>query len=895
VQQIVQLNSGQLVGMIEMILDVPSLLTLKVDVEGSVVLLPVDALQEVLRDDEDLLWNVMYETLTEISRISMFIQAAPFPKMIPEDLPDLELDDSVISVERKPSVVELQNLKEPVEILDFVFGVKQLDEDELREFRVITLGEDSPLYDKGARAVAFWILLEGELDLPAVFLSTINGASIVGELGLLTRQDRSRDVRTISRCRLLRVSRVGLGILVQKDNEVMWRLARPALSNVVSLLSQITVGFEHRVIKSGMELYRAGEPSENLYILINGRLRIVDDQERFRHDVSKPGESVGEMSLLAGTCHSHSSFAVRDSELLVLNRVAFQAVLEEDPQQYVKNLFRMVQERTTSSGSKFGHKPNLTKTVAIMSASPDVHVDTFTEGLFGAIHAQGHSVRLITGEMIESRFPTVKKVEDMLFSRGISYYVHNQEENYEYVLCLADLSSQSVWTRWILRQVDLILLVGYCDEDPKPTLEVELGLYNEEASYRPEVQLVLVHPDNKSRPKDTHLWLEERKVSRHHHLVVDRAADFQRLARVITGNAVGLVLSGGGARGIAHLGAIRALFESGVPIDMVCGTSMGSQVAGLLALEHSLPEVHQCLETFYLRGYFRAIFWDLTFPLVSFMTGEAFSNRMIRLFGGTETQVEDTWLPYFAVSTNLTTRTAHIHTRGPLWEAGRAASSLPLLFPPVICDAGVLMDGGLINNVPVDVARDHGCDIIIAIDVSSPGQLPEMPHSTHMSGWWLLFQRLTGGQVYSSAMEMLLYLTQMVDEATRSERLDDADVSIRPEVSGFGMLDFGQEIQLQLVQRGHSATLAALQKIKNDSPHVWNKLVNQVNYHPSVFAHHVIRQSNVWRRIATGLIVFMGGLASFYFRKPLGRFYEKLAKYLSIFAWGDWLDSNMRF
>ncbi len=240
------------------------------------------------------------------------------------------------------------------------------------------------------------------------------------------------------------------------------------------------------------------------------------------------------MSLLAGTHHTHNCFAVRDTEVLVLNREAFNAVLDVDPQSYVKNLFKTVQDRSTSSGSKFGNKPNLTKTVAIVSTSPDVHVDTFTERLFGAIHAQGSSVRLITGEMIGSRFPAVKRVDDMLFSRGISYYIHNQEEHYEYLLCLCDHNSRSVWTRWVLRQVDLVLVVGYTDENPAPSIELQLGLYEGESIYRPEVHLVLVHPHAHDLPRNTARWLNDRKVARHHHVVVDRAADFQRLARIIT-------------------------------------------------------------------------------------------------------------------------------------------------------------------------------------------------------------------------------------------------------------------------------------------------------------------------------------------------------------------------
>jgi CRP-like cAMP-binding protein len=376
-QRVVQLGSGQVFGFIEMILGVPSMLTLSMESEGTVLMLPIDHFISVMKADETLLWNVMYETLTEISRIALFIQATPFPKeAASEPLPALEPEAPVSSGvaaavlgQKQQQVVPGAALNvnmEPAEIIERVFGVKLVGPDDLREFRIITLAPNSPLYDKGSRAVALWVMLEGELDLPEALHARVNGARIVGEMGLLTRQDRSRHVRTVSRCVLLRVSLSGLHLLVSKDIEVMWKLARPALANVVTLLSQIHVGFEHRLIKSGKQLYRAGEPSESLYILINGRLRIADAGNNFRHDVSKPGESVAEMSLLSGTTHQHNCYAVRDTELLVLNRDAFNAVLEEDPQEYVRNLFKTLQERSTSAGSKYGNKPNRIKTVAIM-------------------------------------------------------------------------------------------------------------------------------------------------------------------------------------------------------------------------------------------------------------------------------------------------------------------------------------------------------------------------------------------------------------------------------------------------------------------------------------------------------------------------------------------------
>lgn len=869
-QRIVQLAAGQVFGFIEMILGVPSLLTLTMESEGTVLMLPMDLFQNLLRSDETLLWNVMYETLTEIARISLFIQAAPFPKNIPEALPDLEPAND------QASKAPISSNMSASQIIERIFGVTSLTVEEIRELRVITLGKGAPLYEKGSRAVAFWLLLEGDLDLPESLVSRVNGVRVIGEMGLLTRQDRARDVHTLSRCVLLRVSLAGLQMLVRKDNEVMWKLARPALSNVVSLLAQITVGFEHRIIKPGKQLYSVGQPSEHLYVLINGRLRILDPEGKFKHDISKPGEMVGEMSLLDGSHHTHSVVAVRDTELLVLDRDAFQAVLEQDPQTSVKNLFRTLNDRMTLAGSKFGHKPTRTKTVAILSTSALSHVDHFTELLFGAIQGYGHSVRLITGEMIRARFPAVKKVEDMLFSRGISYYVHNQEDHYDYVLCLADNSSKSVWTRWILRQVDLILVVGYCDDSPMPSLERDLGLYEGDNPHRPEVQLVVLHSSKEVLPSGTKRWLKHRKVARHHHLAIDHVTDFQRLARVIIGKSVGLVLSGGGARGVAHLGVIRALMESGVPIDLVCGTSMGSQMAGMLALEFSLPKIAQKLEEFYVRGYYRAIFWDLTLPIVSFMTGEAFGNRLKRLFGGEDICVEDAWLPYFAVSTNLSTRSAHVHDKGPLWMAARAASGLPILFPPVVTDEGVFMDGGLINNIPVDMARRAGCDIIIAVDVSTPGNLARTPNCTHMSGWKTFFNKITRGVAYSSAMELLLYLTQMVDEATRSDRQREADVVIRPEVEGFAMLEWSAESQLLLVQRGHSAALASLQNLKNELPHVWNTVANAVTYAPEHYAQYAIRSNNQWRRITLALMVFLGVWAASIWRETLRKWFRRL-------------------
>jgi hypothetical protein len=255
----------------------------------------------------------------------------------------------------------------------------------------------------------------------------------------------------------------------------------------------------------------------------------------------------------------------------------------------------------------------------------------------------------------------------------------------------------------------MIMVVAYSDQDPTPTLERDLNLYRTSSSSHSrtssssssssstshnikaplaEMHLVLVHAPEQSCPVNTSQWLRFRsnKIKHHHHIKVDRIADFQRLGRVITGQTVGVVLSGGGARGeeqtktkekpkkhilwnldncwynvgLAHLGVLRGLMEMGVPIDAVGGTSMGSQIAGLIAqgwdvvivsmcivfwlgqsVELDIAEMMRRLEDFYVRGYFRALLWDISiFPYIALLTGEAFVNRLRRLLGRS-VEIED--------------------------------------------------------------------------------------------------------------------------------------------------------------------------------------------------------------------------------------------------------------
>ena len=196
--------------------------------------------------------------------------------------------------------------------------------------------------------------------------------------------------------------------------------------------------------------------------------------------------------------------------------------------------------------------------------------------------------------------------------------------------------------------------------------------------------------------------------------------DMARIARLMTGTAIGLVLGGGGARGCAHVGVIQALEESGIPIDMIGGTSMGAIIGGLYAKDPDrIYTQSKARRLFRLLGNKWRQALDLTYPRVSFFTGSAM-NEVVSAILGEYTQIEDLWLNYFAITTNITHSKMCVHRHGSLWRYVRASMSLVGFLPPICdTDGSYLVDGGYVNNLPADVMRSLGAKIIIAVDVGS--------------------------------------------------------------------------------------------------------------------------------------------------------------------------------
>lgn len=285
---------------------------------------------------------------------------------------------------------------------------------------------------------------------------------------------------------------------------------------------------------------------------------------------------------------------------------------------------------------------------------------------------------------------------------------------------------------------------------------------------------------------------------------------------------VGLALGSGAARGWAHLGVIRVLEQAGIRPDLVCGTSIGALVGAAYAAEE--------LDSFenWLRGL---SFADvLSFMDVSMNGGMIKGERLMEFFRRKfiDRPIGELAIPFAAVATSLDTGTEVWLREGSTLDAVRASIALPALFMPVAHEGRVLVDGGLVNPVPVSLARAMGADIVIAVDLNSnrlgrhrPGE-PEKPPG-EISEWKRKLQENLGAFMPERS-EAEPRLPSILDVITSSINImqvrisrsrmsgDPPDVIVSPRLAGLGLLDFHRA--KEAIAEGVRAMEAALPDIK---------------------------------------------------------------------------------
>ncbi len=453
-------------------------------------------------------------------------------------------------------------------------------------------------------------------------------------------------------------------------------------------------------LKAGMPLFLAGETADRIYFVLSGTLGVFRPHDGRASEFLghiRAGEPAGEMALFSGGAehasapHTSSVYALRDTEVLGISRHGFDRLIKAEPE-ILQRLIRVILLRVRQAGRRSARAEP--KVFTLVATSPTIDLDNRAELLRQTLLGMGVRATLVSARDGANR-PTA--------------YFDELESQNDVVILTATLADNG-WYRLAVRQADRIWIVGRSDAVPSDPILPE---DNSPARQFRLVDVILLHNRRDRMATTPERWLAAAGAARLFHWNGLQGPDCERLARVMSGRSIGLVLSGGGARAFAHIGVVRALREKNIPIDFVGGTSMGAVVAACVAMGWDDAEIDRRIRKAFVETN---PLGDYMLPVVGMVRGKRVQKRLCEHFGNAT--VGNFEIPFFAVSTDLSNGVCRVHRSGLVSDVLRATISLPGILPPVVLNGDVLVDGGVLNNFPVDVMLGLHRGFTIGSDVS---------------------------------------------------------------------------------------------------------------------------------------------------------------------------------
>lgn len=577
--------------------------------------------------------------------------------------------------------------------------------------------------------------------------------------------------------------------------------------------TQMLDRFEIRNLPAFRILLDEGEESSGIFIVLTGRLQAVTSNDGRSQKLGEigAGELIGESSLLMGGARTATVHAIRDSVIAFLPMEAVEALAAEQPN-FWRRLAEFVARR---AAGRLSSSKSLNITLRPLAAGLDAEwlATSFCEALlpFGSAILLDSSA---AGADSRTQWATI---------------LTDAELHYDRVILLAD-DQDSEWSRYCLRHADHIVFVGDGSKVPSTSttqsnVDTMIDGHLSTAASR---RLVLMQPSGISVASGTQAWLAANDVTSHHHIRRGDAEDAYRAARLVAGLGVGVAFAGASSRGAAHSGIVRALSQLNIPVDEVSGSSSGAGAALWLALGES-PEY--ILQRYAEIGETLSPNWKrLTPPFVSLMSGKDASEGYQRVFG--DVRLEDLLIPVSLVCVDLIQRDVRYLSTGPVWLAARATTSLPGFWPPVSEGGQLLVDGGLADNIPLEVLRS-GCGrgLLMGVDLLPSGdeQLPftdVVPYGDSLSGWKLLWKRMTAPtrvDVYPNLFELLIELIVLPNTLRQrgmlpGSRIHDDVHILRPPLKAYGFFDVGPEEGRKLADMAYNYGLEEIAELWRDYP-----------------------------------------------------------------------------
>ncbi len=555
-------------------------------------------------------------------------------------------------------------------------------------------------------------------------------------------------------------------------------------------------------LNEGEFLFRRGEACRDAYILVSGKLAATTATPANHGELIgyiMPHEIVGEMSLLSEIPRALSVIAQMNSTLLMIHQQDFQKYSQKKPELAFR-ILEVIVKRTQGIIQHY-EKPDRAQFVALLPANGELGLTSLIHR-FQQLYPDSEKATILNYQAITTA------------SDGIQPLLLSLKQKSDYIIYPIDVNQPPEITEILMRYADKVVLVGYGNQTPRIHPST-LGLLNKYRIYtQGHHELVLVYDYQHQIPADTKEWLNQGNFFRHHHIYLDKPADIQRLARFMTGSAVGIVLGGGGVKGWAHIGALKALMEANIPIDAIGGTSVGAAVGAAYLMTNdfdSFIEKYRKLTESTLRTLGT---WEITWPMVSIFSGKSVTSIAQQEFYNYN--LENLPRPFFCISCNITQKQEAIHKHGKLWEIIRSTVSLPGVVPPMVLNNELHVDGGVVNNLPVNVMsnflENSGTTIAISISNLLPGTSFDYAFPPVISLWDALLMKFKLKKAYKFPSLFYTFVDSLLmgSISQQRENMKKADILVQPDLGSYTLLSRRSPAE-RLMEIGYCTTKHVLE------------------------------------------------------------------------------------
>jgi NTE family protein len=545
-------------------------------------------------------------------------------------------------------------------------------------------------------------------------------------------------------------------------------------------LDQLTGAVERQHVPANEWLFHLGDPPDAIYVVASGRFAAVGPDGQVLREMAS-GDSIGDLGVITGAARSAGIRALRDGVVWRIAADTFTEVLANAPQLRSAMFRAMAGMLRESRSANFSRSPRV---VGVLSTG-DVVAVPIVDAIVTRLGPYGQTAVIAPpidttaaanhyGELVEAFSETLDRIE----------------RSHDWVLLVADRGSGDIWRRYVVAQSDRLVVLTDQARPPE--------------AFDPVITQGPVHLVTSMPDPDPSWWDLLQPIS--HHPANDDGIG--ALARRIAGRSLGLVLGGGGARGLAHYGVYEELARAGVVIDRFGGTSAGALSAATFALGLDARDA-----TAAARKYIAETkpVSDYTLPAIALTRGRRVDRLIEGFFGGT-TLIEHLPREFFSVCTDLIMGDQIIHRRGLLWVAVRASISIPGLLPPVPQGARLLVDGGLKNILPADIMCADPDGEVICVDLRTT-YVPSKgfgPLPARLQPPAFVRRLVTGTDVALPPLqETLLRSVELSAPKGNLREFPRVAAIIEPDVSAIGPLDF-KNIDAAL-DAGRIAARAALE------------------------------------------------------------------------------------